>query len=625
MRFLHRLEDGVSTVLLGAMVLLPLAEIVVRRLGAGIPGALPFEQHLTLWVAFLGAALAAREGRLLALATGNFLPEGRFRTIAAVFTGGVSAMVATLLGTASLDLVRIEREGGIEMAAGVPVWVGQAVMPVGFAVLALRLVWKSSDLWTGRALAGFGIVLGLWIGANADSFADRAVTPWLVLILASTLLGGPIFAALGGAAVFLFLTDWVPLAAIPAESYRLAVSPTLAAIPLFTLTGFLLAEGGASERLLRVFRALFGWAPGSTAVVCAVVCAFFTVFTGGSGVTILALGGVLFAALSADGYRERFSLGLLTSSGSLGLLLPPALPLILFGIVAEVPIEDLFIGGLLPGLLLIALIAAWGVREGLRAGAGATPIVAKEGEALSEPSPSERLPPVLRRWLPPRVNEMVLAVWAGKWELLLPFVILGAFFSGYATLVETAALAALYAFVVQCLVHRDVKLGKPLLAVFRQCAVLVGGVLIILVVAMGLTSWLVDAQAAQALVDLVQNNIESKIVFLLALNVFLLLVGCLMDIFSATVVVVPLIIPLGLAFGVDPIHLGIIFVANLELGYLTPPVGLNLFLASYRFERPLLAVYRAAVPALVILGFGVLLITYVPGLTLGLLELLGRR
>ncbi len=625
MRFLHRLEDGVSTVLLGAMVLLPLAEIVVRRLGTGIPGALPFEQHLTLWVAFLGAALAAREGRLLALATGNFLPEGRFRTIAAVFTGGVSAMVATLLGTASLDLVRIEREGGIEMAAGVPVWVGQAVMPVGFAILALRLVWKSSDLWTGRALAGFGIVLGLWIGANADSFADRAVTPWLVLILASTLLGGPIFAALGGAAVFLFLTDWVPLAAIPAESYRLAVSPTLAAIPLFTLTGFLLAEGGASERLLRVFRALFGWAPGSTAVVCAVVCAFFTVFTGGSGVTILALGGVLFAALSADGYRERFSLGLLTSSGSLGLLLPPALPLILFGIVAEVPIEDLFIGGLLPGLLLIALIAAWGVREGLRVGAGATPIAAKGGEALAEPSPSERLPPVLRRWLPPRVIEMVLAVWGGKWELLLPFVILGAFFSGYATLVETAALAALYAFVVQCLVHRDVKLGKPLLAVFRQCAVLVGGVLIILVVAMGLTSWLVDAQAAQVLVDLVQNNIESKIVFLLALNVFLLLVGCLMDIFSATVVVVPLIIPLGLAFGVDPIHLGIIFVANLELGYLTPPVGLNLFLASYRFERPLLAVYRAAVPALVILGFGVLLITYVPGLTLGLLELLGRR
>lgn len=627
MRFLHRLEDGVSTVLLGAMVLLPLAEIVARRLGTGIPGALPFEQHLTLWVAFLGAALAAREGRLLALATGNFLPEGRFRAVAAVFTGGVSAMVATLLGTASLDLVRIEREGGIEMAAGVPVWVGQAVMPVGFAILALRLVWKSSDLWAGRALAGFGIVLGLWIGANADSFADRAVTPWLVLILASTLLGGPIFAALGGAAVFLFLTDWVPLAAIPAESYRLAVSPTLAAIPLFTLTGFLLAEGGASERLLRVFRALFGWAPGSTAVVCAVVCAFFTVFTGGSGVTILALGGVLFAALSADGYRERFSLGLLTSSGSLGLLLPPALPLILFGIVAEVPIEDLFIGGLLPGLLLIALIGLWGVREGLRAGAGAgaTPISAKEGKALSESSPSERLPRVLGRWLPPRVNEIVLAVWAGKWELLLPFVILGAFFSGYATLVETAALAALYAFVVQCLVHRDVKLGKPLLAVFRQCAVLVGGVLIILVVAMGLTSWLVDAQAAQALVDLVQNNIESKIVFLLALNVFLLLVGCLMDIFSATVVVVPLIIPLGLAFGVDPIHLGIIFVANLELGYLTPPVGLNLFLASYRFERPLLAVYRAAVPALVILGFGVLLITYVPGLTLGLLELLGRR
>ena len=624
MRLFHRVEDGVSVFLLAAMVLLPLAEIVVRRLGTGIPGALPFEQHLTLWIAFLGAALAARDGRLLALATGNFLPEGRFRAVAAVFTGGVSAMVATLLGAASLELVRIEREGGIEMAAGVPVWVGQAVMPVGFALLALRLAWKSSDLWAGRALAALGIVLGLWIGTNADSFADRAATPWLALILASTLLGGPIFAALGGAAVFLFLSDWVPLAAIPAESYRLAVSPTLAAIPLFTLTGFLLAEGGASERLLRVFRALFGWAPGSTAVVCAVVCAFFTVFTGGSGVTILALGGVLFAALSADGYRERFSLGLLTSSGSLGLLLPPALPLILFGIVAEVPIEDLFIGGILPGFLLIALIAAWGVREGLRAGVGARASaggeVAGAGREGSGKGPGSRVAGFSRAAV-----EAGRAIWAGKWELSLPFVILGAFFSGYATLVETAALAALYAFVVQCLVHRDVKLGKSLVAVFRQCAVLVGGVLIILVVAMGLTSWLVDAQAAQALVDLVQNNIESKILFLLALNVFLLLVGCLMDIFSATVVVVPLIIPLGLAFGVDPVHLGIIFVANLELGYLTPPVGLNLFLASYRFERPLLAVYRAAVPALVILGFGVLLITYVPGLTLGLLELLGRR
>lgn len=579
------------------MVLLPLAEIVVRQTGTGIPGALPFEQHLTLWVAFLGAALAAREGRLLALATGNLLPEGRFRAIAAVFTGGVSAMVATLLGRASLDLVQIEREGGIEMAAGVPVWVGQAVMPVGFVMLALRLVWKSSELWAGRALAALGIVLGLAIGGNSEAFGELPATPWLVLILASTLLGGPIFAALGGAAAFLFLSDFVPLAAIPAESYRLAVSPTLAAIPLFTLTGFLLAEGGASERLLRVFRALFGWAPGGTAVVCAVVCAFFTVFTGGSGVTILALGGVLFAALSADGYRERFSLGLLTSSGSLGLLLPPALPLILFGIVAEVPIEDLFIGGLIPGLLLIALIALWGVREGLRGGARRTRV---------------------------SVLELGNAIWAAKLELLLPVVIVGAIFSGYATLVESAALAALYAFVIQCLVHRDVKVGKPLVAVFRQCTVLVGGVLIILVVAMGLTSWLVDAQAAQSLVELVQNNIESKLVFLLVLNVFLLLVGCLMDIFSATVVVVPLIIPLGLAFGVDPIHLGIIFVANLELGYLTPPVGLNLFLASYRFERPLLKIYRAAVPALIILGIGVLLITYVPGLTLGLLEWLGR-
>jgi tripartite ATP-independent transporter DctM subunit len=393
------------------------------------------------------------------------------------------------------------------------------------------------------------------------------------------------------------MSDAVTPAIMTVETYALAVSPTLPAIPLFTLAGFLLAEGRSSERLLRVFRAWVGWVPGGTAVVCAFLCSFFTVFTGGSGVTILALGGLLFPALLREGYRERFSLGLLTASGSLGLLLPPALPLILYGIVAEIPIENLFIGGILPGVLLTSMIAGWGVREGIVSGAGRSSFgLAEAGRSL----------------------------WEAKWELALPAVVLGALFSGYATPVEASAVTALYALLVQVLVQRDLSITKDLLRVFTDCVTLVGGVLIILGVAVGLTGYMVDAQVPMRLVAWTREAIDSPLTFLLALNLFLLVVGCLMDIFSAIVVVVPLILPLGQAFGIHPVHLGIIFIANLELGYLTPPVGLNLFLASYRFDRPLLEVCLAALPMLAILAIGVLLITYVPWLTLGLLGIMGR-
>ncbi|MCK5410592.1 MAG: TRAP transporter large permease subunit [Gemmatimonadetes bacterium] len=417
------------------------------------------------------------------------------------------------------------------------------------------------------------------------------------MILAGTVLGGPIFAALGGIAALLFMADGVPPVAVLIETYSLASDPVLAAIPLFTLVGFFLAEGRASSRLLGFFQAFFGWIRGGTAVVCALLCAFFTVFTGGSGVTILAMGGLLYQVLREDRYRDRFSLGLLTASGSLGLLLPPALPLILYGIVARVSIEDLFIGGILPGIVLVTLVAAWGVREGIVERVERTPFNRREaGRAL----------------------------WEAKWELLLPLIVLYVYLGGLATLVEAAALAALYAFVIQCFVHRDLSLGRDLARVFRECLVLIGGVLLILGMAMGFSSYMVDAMVPARALEWVQAHIESRLVFLLCLNLFLLAVGAVMDIFSATVVVVPLIVPLGLAFGIDPIHLGIIFIANLELGYLTPPVGLNLFFASYRFERPLLEIYRAAVPFLIILGFGVLLITYVPLLTTGLLAILGR-
>jgi tripartite ATP-independent transporter DctM subunit len=620
------------------MVLLPLAEIVSRRVfSRGIPGSGPIVQHLTLWVGFLGAAIAARDGKLLALATGTFIPAGVWRRAARILAAAFGACSAVVLAWGGWQMAMIEREAGTNIGGGIQAWVAQLVLPMSFALIAVRLVWRpgfnalnpestgsarlkgsrsngataedstagrrSASLsgersrWLDRALASLGILAGVLLIRVPSIVEGHSLLPIWIVIVAAAVAGTPLFAILGGTAALLFLHDGVTPATILVETYSLSVSPTLPAIPLFTLAGFLLAEGRASERLLRVFRAYFGWIPGGTAVVCAVLCSFFTVFTGGSGVTILALGGVLFPALVKDGYREKFALGLLTASGSLGLLLPPALPLILYAVVAQIPIEDIFIGGILPGILLTAMVAAWGVREGIVSGAGRYPFGARE--ALS-------------------------ATWEAKWELAMPALVLASMFSGLATAVEASAITALYALVVQAFIHRDLSIRRDLLRAFTECVTVIGGVLIILGVAVGLTNYLVGAQVPAKLLEWARGHITSRLMFLLVLNLFLLAVGWLMEIFAAIVVVVPLIVPLGAAFGIHPVHLGIIFIANLELGFLTPLVGLNIFLASYRFKRPVLEVCAAALPMMAILGIGVLVITYVPWLTTGLLALLGR-
>ena len=597
-RGLARVERAVAVAAIGAMVLLPLAEILARRLfHRGVPGSIPFVQHLTLWVGLLGAALAAREQKMLALATGTFLPEGFARNAARVFAACVGACVSAVLFRGAVDLVRLERQAATIVALGVPVWIAQLALPVGFALIAWRLAWGAGGP-RARGVAFAGLALGLWLGGAPECLARWPAWPGVLVVAAAGLLGAPIFTVLGGAAALLFLEQAVPPAAILVETYQLSVNATLPAIPLFTLAGLLLAEGHASDRLLRVFKAWFGWLPGCTAVVCILVSAFFTVFTGGSGVTILALGGVLLPMLLRDGYGDRFSLGLLTSAGSLGLLLPTSLPLILYGIVSQTPIEDLFLGGLVPGLLLLGLVTAWGVRQGVRAGTAHVPFAARAALA---------------------------AAWAAKWELLLPVMILVVIFTGWATLVEAAALAACYVFVTQAFVHRDFSVRRDAGRVLADAVTTTGGVLIILGVAVGLTNYLVDADVPGRLLTFAQAHVGSRWVFLLGLNLFLLVVGCLMDIFSATFVVVPLIVPLSAVFSVDPVHLGVIFIANLELGYLTPPVGLNLFLASYRFKRPLMEVVAAVMPWLALRAVGVLLVTYVPWLSLGLLDWFGRR
>ena len=594
----HTIEDLVASAALAVMVILPLAEIALRPFfRGGIPGAIPFVQHLTLWVAFLGAALAARDGKLIALATATFMREGWLSRTARAFAAVVGSVVCIVLARGAIDIVAVEMDLGSEIALGVPTWVAQLVLPFAFGVIALRLAWRAGG-WVARFVAVLGLAAGLWLSGSYEVLDGTAGWPWVVLVVGAALAGAPIFTVLAGAAVFLYMTLYFPPAQVALYAYERAVDPTLPAIPLFTLTGFILARGKVTDRLLRAFRAVVGWVPGGTAVVCVVVCAFFTVFSGASGVTILALGGVLLPALLAEGYRDRFSVGLLTASGSLGLLLPPALPLIVYAVVAEISPEDLFISGFIPGMVLIGLAAAWGMREGIVTGAGRHKF----------------------SW-----GELGPAIWAAKWELFLPVVVLGAYLSGRATLVETSALSALYAAVVTGLIHRDFQLWQGLREAFKECVVLVGGVLIIVAVAQGFTQYTLDADIPFRLLEWTQTKIESPLLFLAALNVFLLIVGCVMDIFSAIVVVVPLITTIGVAYGIDPHHLGIIFIANLELGYLTPPVGLNLFFASYRFDRPLLDVYRAAVPFLLIFAFGVILITYVPWLSLGLLDILGRR
>ena len=586
-------EDLIASLAALGIMILPLSEVVLRRFfNTGVPGAAPFTSHLTLVVGLIGAAIAAREGKLLALATGTMLPEGRPRHLAGILAAFVGALVTTILALGGLRLLEVHRAAAKEIALGVPIWVADLAFPVALGLIALRLVWKSSPTMIGRALAGFGIAAGAWISTHPELLLDQSVWPWIVVLIGAAILGMPIYALIGGAAVILFLVQGDSPANAIIGSYDQLTSTDLPAIPLFTLAGFLLAEGHASDRLLRLFRAYFGWAPGGTAVVTAILCAFFTLLTGGSGVTILALGGLLLPALLADGYSEKFSLGLLTAAGSLGLLFPPSLPLILYGIVAEVPIGDLFIGGFLPGTLMLGALAALGVREGLITGSARRPFT---------------------------IREAIDATWGAKWELMLPAVIVGSLLAG-ATTVQSAALAALYTLIVQRFIQRDLAGFADVRRAMSHSIALVGGILIILAVAVGFTTYLIDAQVPARLADWARENIHSKWLFLLGLNAFLIVVGGLMDIFSSIIVVVPLVVPIATHFEVDPIHLGIIFVANSELGYLTPPVGENLFVASYRFNKPVLHLARAMLPMYVILLIGVLLITYLPWLTTGLLR-----
>jgi C4-dicarboxylate transporter, DctM subunit len=576
---------------------MPLVDFVGRPLaGFHIPGSATYTQQLTFYLTFLGGLLATWAGKHLTLSTAVLLPEGKARYYAEFFANCVAAAVTAVLTYASVGVVMAERQQGEELLLGLPVWVSESMMPLALGLMALTYVFKSSSglMRPAGAILAVGAVFALGMIPPTDSIG------WILaaLLLAATLVGSPVFAAMSGLGLILFWREATPVSAVTAEIFRLIASPTLPVIPLLTATGFVLAATRAPHRLVRFFHALFGFMPGGVAVLVGAVCALFTAFTGGSGITIIALGGLVYPILIEEGYSEKFSLGLVTAAGSLGLLFPPSLPVILYSVVAKVPADQLFIAGLLPGLMLLVLVAAYGIGIGRMSRTPCRPF---------------------------NLREMLVATWEAKWELSIPMVMIILFVSGLASLLEISAIACAYTVVIACFIHRDLDLFRELPKVLVKAAVLVGAVLILLSCAMGLTSYLVDAQIPDMLLETVRNRIHSPLVFLLVLNVVLLVLGSVLEIFSAIIVLTPLVIPLGVAFGIHPVHLGVIFLANLELGFLFPPVGLNLFLSSSRFEKPMIELYRDVLPFLLILGLGVLLITYVPALSIGVLNVLGLQ
>ncbi|HXO28248.1 MAG TPA: TRAP transporter large permease subunit, partial [Thermoanaerobaculia bacterium] len=601
---LERVEEVALVAALALATVVPLVDAVGRPLGGfHIPGSALYVQQLTLWLAFVGGLAATRRGTHLTLSTAQLFAEGSAaRRAARLLAFAAAAAVVAVLAYASANLVASNRQQGNVLPGGLPEWVSECVMPVALGLMALRFAWGAGEGWRSRAVAVAAIGLAFGIGL-VPAHAGALVWPLALVVVGAALLGAPVFVAMGGLALVLFFSDGTPVAAVSAEVYRLIASPTLPAIPLLTAAGYVLAESGASSRLVRFFRALFGGMPGGMAVMVAAVCALFTTFTGGSGVTIIALGGLVYPMLREDGYPEAFSLGLVTAAGSLGLLFPPSLPVVLYSVVASssqklsVPAESLYLAGLVPGLLLVVLVALYGIRVGRKS-------------ATREAAPFS--------W-----REVVRSCWAAKWELLLPVFVIALFASGVASMVETAAAACAYAVIVECFVSGDIPLRR-LPGVLLRASALMGAVLLLLSVAMGLTGYLVEAQIPDLVLSWVKVHIHSQIVFLLALNGLLLVLGSVLEIYSAIIILAPLIAPIGVAFGVDPIHLGVIFLANLELGFLFPPVGLNLFLSSSRFGQPLPRLYRHVLPFLAILGLGVLLITYLPIMSLGILKLFGR-
>jgi len=593
--WLDSIDEQIAALALGLMMLIPLIEIVMRPLmGSGISNAPVVVQHLGLVLAMFGALAAERHGHLTSFGSNDgskgFTPAWRLAQL-------LAALVCGMLVYASWQFVSTERDAAHTLAYGLPVWTLQACTPLCFLLLGFKLGVRST---TGFRLRHIGSAMVPCIGITlAGRLEGTSFSAWpgLALLAAALVAGAPIFAVLGGLALLLFWSEGMPLASVALSHYQITVNPSLPALPLFTLAGLIFARTGAAQRLGNLFVILFGGGVRGSVVAVALLCSFFTAFTGGSGVTILALGGLMLPLLNNAGYPEKKGIGLVTSASALGVLLAPSVPLIMYAIVARVPITTMFLAGALPALVMVLSLLIFG--GFLQAKGPSAPALAKISNAT-----------------------LGNTLWLAKWEIFAPVVAIGSLVSGVATPMESAALTAAYAVITQAVAHRELT-WKTFFACLSDAAQIIGGVLLILGMALALTNFLIDAGIPDAAITATQNLIPSQEMFLVALVVFLLFAGALMEIFAAIVVLVPLLLPVAQSYGIDPVHFGILFLAAMEMGFLCPPAGMNIFFASAMFGKPISSVASSVTPALLAILVGSLLIALVPALSTALPKFLG--
>jgi tripartite ATP-independent transporter DctM subunit len=604
--FLYRLEDALCYFSLASLTLLPAVNALIRALfGGRVPAAPSLIAHLLLVLGLLSGMICTRKGEHLSIGLFQFIKREKARGFLASCIGLLSAFLTTIFLWCSVSFIRVGLYP-VQYIGFIPDRLFALVMPAGYAVIAFRFARRTGLKGTAGILPFLSIILGtaaslpaifkfIWgidlpefAWSVTDAFCALAAlvkVPVLILLILAALAGTPLFAVIGGAALILIQGSWGEIDITANQIYTALTQTSLAAIPLFTLAGFILSGSRAGERLVVAFKGIFGWLPGGMILVTVVLCAFFTSFTGASGVTILAMGGVLFRVLT--GYPDKFIIGLLTASGSIGLLFPPSLPILLVGATTRTNTMHLFLGGIVPGLILVAATIFLGI------------VVSVKTKIPVEPF---------------SLKKALRGLKGALAEILLPFFLIAGYFTGLFSLVELSAVAAIYVFIAEVFVYREVPIKKTP-EVFSKAVPIIGGILSILALAQALSFYIVDSQIPEYFADWMQEAVHSRWIFLLLLNLALLATGCLIDIFSAIWIILPLIAPLCAVYGIDPVHMGIIFLINMEAGFLTPPVGLNLFLASYRFERPFVETSRNVLPFLAIQLGVVLLVTYLPFLS----------
>ena len=622
--FAGRLEKGVCYTALILMALVPVADVVLRPFNIVVPYSRLFLIRLFMIAGLFAAMLTTRTKEHISIVISQFIKGDKLKAGLSCLTGLITTFVVTILFWDSISFLKHGLTG--RLVGSIPDWVFALAMPIAYAVIAVRfaiftakgsgdkinkklLILPVLSILLGTAAAFPAIAKLIWgldspefFNAPLDFLYDLAYnvkTPLILILVAAALAGTPVFAVIGGIALLMLQAAGGEPESAPIQIYSAHTDADIIAIPLFTLTGFFLSESKAGERLVAAFRSLFSWLPGGMIIATVVICAFFTSFTGASGVTILALGGILYTILKEKlGYSEKFTIGLLTSVGCLGLLFPPSLPIILVGSstnsilyfmgeTVKYNIIDFFLGGIIPGLILMLVMIIFGIIASIKIKIPVTPFNLKEAGAALKGS--------------------VL-------EILLPFILIGGYFSGILTLVEVSAVSVIYVFIAEVIINRDINL-RDVPKVFAKAVPIIGGILAILAMAKALSYAIIDTEAPMNFANWMHSAVKSKYLFLLLLNLALLALGCVMDIFSAILVLFPMVVPLGQAYGVDPVHLGIIFIINLEVGFLTPPIGINLFLASYRFKKPFTSICRYILPFMAAQLAVVFMVTYIPWLS----------